>query len=242
MKKIQRKLAGVFVMAIVTANLTGCIPSEKEKINQAEELLEEKYGERFDVLEYYGKLNFEGDYEILAASEEHPDVLFEAKVVSEGSYISDEYVTARVCRTIEEQIYQNLSGLSGYLFVKVQAISKSIDSSNADMTVQEYISFKSKNRFVVYLHYTPEDKDVENTYQVIKNIFSGIEGMNGTIQLYVVEEDLLQQVQEYLDEHAKVDETYKDKLEGIDRISIPYENSEIQMTEEEFAEAVGGRV
>lgn len=229
-------------MATVAANLTGCVMTKNQMMNQAEELLEQKYGEQFNVLECYGRINFGGDYEVVAASQEHPDVLFEAKVLKEDLFLSDEYVTSRVCRSIEEQILQNLGDLPGYLFVKVQAISKSIDSANADMTIQEYLKLKDNNRFVVYLHFSPTEKNVERVYETIKRIFLEIDGMNGTIQLYIVEEDMLRQVQEHLDELPKIDKKYREILNEIDRISIPFENSKIQMTEDEFAMKVRERV
>jgi len=241
MRKIIKKIAGVLIMATVTTNLTGCIMTKNQMMNQAGELLEQKYDEQFNVLECYGRMNFDGDYEVVAASQEHPDVLFEAKVLKKDLFLSDEYVTSRVCRSMEEQILQNLGDLPGYLFVKVQAISKSIDSDNADITMEEYLKLKDNNRFVVYLHYSPTQKNVQKVYETMESIFCELGKINGTIQLYIVEENILKQVQEHLDELPKIDEAYRDILKDIDRISIPFENGKMQMTEEEFMMEARGR-
>lgn len=241
-RKIWKRVMGVFLMAAITLDLSACVSNKKDYEDQACRLLEEKYGEQFEIVEYYGQDRQEEVYEVMAASNHYPDVLFEAKAACDGSYVSDEYIASRVCRLIEEQIEQNLGNLPGYVVVKVQAISKSIDSSNADMSIQEFVSIKSKNRFVIYLHYTPVDKNVEKAYQAIEDILLGMDCLNGTIQFYITDEKTLKQVQEYMEEHAKVDNEYKEIVEKIDRITIPFEQGTIQMSEGEFAERAGDRL
>lgn len=229
-------------MTAVGMNLSACIVNSKEYEEQACSLLEEKYGGQFEVVQYYGKEQLEDFYEVLAVSEDYPDILFEAKAACDGSYLSDEYVSARVCRKIEEKLEQNLSILPGYMLIKVQAISKTIDSADADMSVQEFVSIKEKDRFVVYLHYVPEEKDAGRVYNVFENAFSGLECLNGTMQLYITEEKTLKQIQEYFGEHAKTDNEYKEMTDGIDRVTIPFDLGVIQMTESEFIMEAGGRL
>lgn len=231
MRILRVKIASiVFMTAILSLILLVCIVSIREYEEQACILLEEKYSEQFEVVRCYGKDRFREFYEVLAVSESYPDILFEAKAACDGSYISDEYVSARVCRKIEEKLEWNLRTLPGDMLIKVQVISKTIDSANADMSVQEFVSIKEKDRFVVYLHYVPED--TERVYDALENAFDGLECLNGTMQLYITDEKTLKQIRGYFEKYAKTDNTYKKITDGIERVSIPFEHGLIDIQDD----------
>lgn len=241
MKRWKGIIAGVIIMSIA-AELTACIPNRKEQEEQAVQMLNEKYNEEFQIERYLGQESMNDYYEVLAFSTEYPDILFEAKAARDGSFIMDEYVASRVCRKAEEQMEEQLGGLPGYIQLKVQAVSKSIDSAQADMSMQEFMSLKSNNRFAVYLIYSPAEIDSSKVYQNLTGMFSGLECMSGNIQLYVTDEKVLKQTQEYLGQRAKVDYELDEVLKFADSITIPFGNGNIQLTEREFIEMAGGRL
>lgn len=240
-KKNNNKQTIILVVAIIAiAVILYMLMGGGNTKKLAKKLLEEKFGEEFEVVESYGRVI---DYnEVVAYSLNYPDIFFEAKVYKEDNSISDEYVTSRVCRKIEEKIEQNIVNLPGKIFVRVAAISNSIDSSNSNMSIDEYLTLKSKNQYVVYLHYVPTKKDAIKTYQELKNILNGLEKMKGRIQLYIVDDALLNKVENHLSKLPKIDEEYKDMLEHINRISIPFENGILDMTQEQFVKEANGRV
>lgn len=229
-------------MSIAAAELTACVPNKKKQEAQAVQMLNEKYQEEFEIERYLGGESMSGNYEVLAYSTEYPDILFEARAARDGSFLSDEYIASRVCRLAENQIEKNLGGLAGYLQVKVQAVSKSIDSVQADMSIQEFMSIKTKNRFAVYLVYHPAEGDIKRIYEALANTFTGLECMSGNIQLYLTNEKILKQVQDYLSETAKVDYEFDEALEHTEPVTIPFEHGVIQVSETEFREMAGDRL
>lgn len=241
MKKWKGIIAGVIFMSIA-AELTGCIPNIREQKAQAVQLLNDKYHEDFEIERFLGQESMNDYYEVLAFSTEYPEVLFEARAARDGSYIMDEYVASRVCRKVEQQLEEQLGGLAGYTQVKVQAVSKSIDSAEADMSIQEFMSLKAENKFAVYLIYSPVQMDPQKVYQTLTGMFTGLECMSGSIQLYVTSEKILQQTQIYLEQTAKVDYEFDEALEFTEPITVPFENGRIRLTENEFIEMAGDRL
>lgn len=220
-------------------NITACAPDRQEYEEQACRLLEEKYGEEFEVYDYLGSDHIKNSYKITAFSREYPEILFEAEAAEDGSSLSDQYVASRVCRKIEEQVSGNIAALPGYFQIKVQAVSMSIDSADADMSPEEFASLKTNNQFGIYLHYCPVQEEWEKTWQVIEKAVYGMEYLRGSIFLYIVEEDTLKKIQNYLDENAELYYEYDQIVENVSEIPIPFENGVVQMSENEFLEMAG---
>lgn len=231
-------------MTAVVTNITGCrLMSNKERMEKAKVLLEEKYQEEFEILEYQGIINIaEEEYKVMAAAKNSPDILFEAKASGKESYLSDEYITAKVCRLMEEQMLRNLGSMKGYLKIKIQAVSKTITSSDSKMSIQEYMTLKPSNLYAVYLHYYPLDVDGKVIYENMQKAFVGMGNMSGAIELYIVDEDKLKEIASYLKECAILDEQYKELLSGVIAIRIPFKNGNIQLTEEELVKEIADRL
>lgn len=231
-------------MTAVVTNITGCrLMSNKERMEKAKVLLEEKYQEEFEILEYQGIINIaEEEYKVMAAAKNSPDILFEAKASGKESYLSDEYITAKVCRLMEEQMLRNLGSMKGYLKVKIQAVSKTIASSDSKMSIQEYMTLKPSNLYAVYLHYHPLDVDGKVIYENMQKAFVGMGNMSGAIELYIVDEDKLKEIASYLKECAILDEQYKELLSEVIAIRIPFKNGNIQLTEEELVKEIADRL
>lgn len=235
---------GMMIVSVVAANISGCnLMSNEDRMEKAKELLEEKYQEEFDVLEYYGIINIENDeYQVLASAKNNSDILFEARISAEENYLSDEYITAKICRMMEEKMLQNLGGLNGYLKIKIQAVSKNIDSANSKMTIQEYMALKPSNLYAVYLHYSPQNGDVENLYANLQNACQNMMDISGAMELYILEEDKLKEVARYLEDCAILDDQYKTIVSEITPIRIPFKKGIMEVTEEEFKKEVADKL
>ena len=215
-------------------------PKEYEK--QACRLLEEKYGESFEILHYGGWDWMSDSYKVVAYALEYPDILFEAEIKTDGTSMYDEYICARVCRKIEDLIETNIEDLPGYIQLKVLPLFKRVQSVDADMSVEEFFEQNQKNRYAVYLGYSPQIKDVKAVYGQIAGAFENLEFMSGNIQLYLMEEDKLKEMQTYLEENAKIYYAFEELMEEATNIVIPFEKGKIQITEEKFEEEAGDKV
>jgi len=209
---------------------------------QALTMLEEKYGEEFAVEKYEGTEHLEGFFRITCYPKESPQLLFDSEIACDGSYIEDDYVSVKVCHKAEQKIEQNLERMDGYLLVKVVPVSRNVNSDNADMSVEEFVELKTKNRFAVYLMYCPQRKNAEKTYTEIEKTFDGLSSMSGNIQLYVMQEEELKKMQKYLSGVTELDDTFQDMTEDVERITIPFQNGQIQISEVDFTEKAGERL
>lgn len=237
----RKMMIGVIIMAAAMV-FSGCGMNQDGYKEQAARLLNEKYDEVFVIDKYLGQEHMNDYYEVQAYSENYPAVLFEAKAAKDGSTISDEYVAARVCYTIEKQIQSNIESLPGYMQIDVHAVSNSIDSSDADMTPKQFAELKTKNKYVVYIHYCPQEYDADRVYEVILNTMNGLDYLSGRIRFYIVEEEVLSQVQNYLEEYANLYYDYEELLGDSVCIEIPFENGSVNMAKEEFVKKAGGQL
>ena len=229
-------------MASIVTGTVACGKNQKECEKQALEMLETKYGEKFVVQEYLGQESLEGYFKVSCYPEMDMHILFEAKVACDSSYIEDGYISAVICDKVENQIDENLEHLEGYLVEKVVPVSRSVDSNNPDMDVEEFMALKTKNRFAVYLMYCPQEKDVSKVYKEIQKTFQRLECLSGNIQLYIMQEEALKEVQEYFAETIEPESGFEKITEGAKRITIPFKAGVIQMSEEEFTKEAGGMV
>ncbi len=241
-KNIVRKIVEVIVVAALAAGLTACEKTQKEYEEQALCMLEEKYKEEFTMHEYCSLDYLEGYYTVICYPKEVPQLLFKVKTACDGSYIEDEYISAVICHKAEQKIDENLMFMEGYLLEKVIPVSRLVDSSHADMSVEEFMSLKPKNRFAVYLMYCPEQKNAEKLYAEIQKTFQGLECVSGNIQLYIMQEEELKEMQGYFAGTEDLDYRFEKMTEHTERITIPFEYGKIQMPEEEFVQKAGNLI
>ncbi|MBS6395737.1 MAG: hypothetical protein KH452_01115 [Clostridiales bacterium] len=146
--KMKKKIWKVIGVAVTAASLTACTDRRTEYKEQAVRLLEEKYGESFQIYSYLGREYLEDYYKVTACPEKSPDLLFEAKAACDGSYISDEYLVSGICRRAEEQIKENLGMIPGYLEIKVCSVMQRVKYTDTSMSVSEFVDLIPENSFV----------------------------------------------------------------------------------------------
>lgn len=237
---MRKNLKGVIVMAVMAAELAACEMKQSGYEERALNMLEEKYEEKFTIWQYTGQEFSRGYFTVICSAKEAQDILFEARVANDGSYMEDEYVSAVVCNKAERQIDENLEYMGGYLLEKVVPVSRSLDSADADMSVEEFMTRKPGNRFAVYLMYCPQEKGADRVYAELQKAFRGLDCMSGNIQLYVMQEEELKEMQGYLAEMTEPDLGFEERTEGKKRITIPFEKGVLLMSDKEFTEEAGG--
>lgn len=208
-------------MAALIADLTACISDQEKYEDMAKRMLQKKYDEEFEVVQYLGAEHTEDFFEVTAVSEKNPDVIFEARISRDGAYLDDEYAKAKACHEIEEQMLQNLDENVGYAAIHVETTGE---------------------RMAVYFHISPTEDDPGKLCQAIRDVFAGMDDSDGNMQLYIVDEEMLGKVMAYFDENAKVYYEYDKLLEGVPSLIIPFEQGMIQISEEDFCERTGDRL
>ena len=217
---------------------TECMGIDNRK-NRAKELLEEKYGEEFIVTKYLGSPFMTGYFEVEAYPRCNPELLFKAAVDVDGKEVEDQYVSKSICYNTADLIEQNLNGLRGSYFISIIPIAKNTILSNPQASMEDFVKANDKNRFSVYFFYCPDEQVDKETYASVCEMFKGLECMSGNIPMYVVEEKLLNQVEDYAGENRAFFNDFKLMTKPFHKGYIPFENGKVTMSEAEFLEMAG---
>lgn len=214
-------------MAEVTAALSAC-GKQDERIRTAEQLLNQKYGEEFSVTSYDGQEMMASYYEVTAYANEHPTLPFEASVNSDGSAVSDDYVSRRVCERISEQVALNLSALPCTSYVHTDIMSGDSVCSDPDVSIADFVSeWEPYNRYYIYVHLSEGDLDAGQAAGILAKSLSGLEMLKGNLSVYVSSDEMIAKVQDYVETHTGIYDSYSKLTDSALRGEYSFENGVI---------------
>ena len=170
--------------------MTGCSSQKDDDMIKEDEmpkevkitmdLLEEKYGETFEVKKVgqrWGTL-VKDTFKAIVAPTSDPTLVFEATVDKEGSYIMDGYMTEIALRNIKTILDKDIQNVFQDAFVEINSgiqIFEVVDDLSAESFVINY----PKALFAAYI-YIPEEKLNLQNFDTIKTV---IEAFQNSIQL-----------------------------------------------------------
>ena len=227
-------------MAMAAAGLTGC-ENAKARKKQAAEALEQKYHEKFEVTDYRNAGFMADYYTVQAYADEYPDLLFEASVDIKSGNVMDSYVTKRLCDRLSDKISQNLGILENDYFVFTEAMLGDTLLTDPMVSLEDYMK-DGPNKFTVYLCMNQENANIQNIAEALGKLLDGITGIHGSIAFYLMDSELLKNVQEYVTSH---DDTYGDFDEMVEDAyigSTEFENGSFYLSEDALREMAGGRL
>ena len=195
---------GVTMLLIaVTAVLLCACGSRNERIKTAELLLEEKYGEDFTVTSYEGQEMMADYYSVSAYAKSHPKLPFEANVSEDGTSVSDDYVSRRVCEAISDQVAANITVLPCKYYVHTGIMSGESVCSDPNISIEEFATkWEPNNRYYVYLYISKEIEHVDSSseiiYNALKEALKGIPEISGTMSVYISNDSVIEKVHVYV--------------------------------------------
>lgn len=226
-------------MAIVTTSvLTACSVKPEEKESRAAEALAKKYNKEFEITRVYPQKFGDLYYEVQAYPEDEPQIRFSASVDTENDRISDTYVERLVCTAISRQAAENLDGLPGYYYLFARAMGPQPIADNAEITIREYAAIDPYNQFRIEVFVVPEKKDADAFYNSLAKIFKGLGYLNGSVRLFVVDEEQMESVQAFFDEYDGITLDFLTLSENFFSVKISYKGGEIEMSRDVFADMV----
>lgn len=234
-------LIGVMVLAAVTVDLTGCKgPAQMKK--EAAEALEQKYHEQFEVLACKEGGLFKDYYMVQAYSVEYPDLIFEASIEDKSGAVMDGYVTKRLCDRISEKISQNLGKLENDYYIFTEAMFSESLVADPEILLEEYVKKEPGNEFTIYLCMDKNGASVENIVAASVDMMNGISGISGSVSIYLLDTELLADIQEYVTSHDTTYAEFDDMTDEARVGCVPFENGGFCLTEENFRKMAGDRL
>lgn len=193
--------------------LCGCGNTDRK--NKAEMLLEKKYGEEFTVTEYLGHEVGSDYYTVNAYADNWPDLPFEASPVLDGSGISDDYVSRRVCRKISDRVAENLSGALPFNFyVHTGIMSGDSVCSDPDVGIEEFATvWEPYNQFYIYILVDSHNLSDAELNNCIMSALSGLSCINGNITVYFADQGTIDFAEKYIKTNTGLYDDYFDFIE-----------------------------
>ena len=207
-------MTGVIIMTVMTGNAAGCgAIGPKARMAEAQEALEAKYGGEFTVTEYLGQESFEKYYRVTAYDTEHPELLFEASLNTEGEnagkYVSDTYVSRRVCAKLSEAVSMNLSGLKGVYAVHAEELNPYARGTDPDISLKDYLAQERGVNFLIYLNYVPSETTPEEAGREMAHFSEGTGIDRGKLAIFIMDGNTLGEAEEYAETHAALSDGYQ---------------------------------
>ena len=212
-KKIMLRI-GVIFMSAKLGSLSACGIDKKEWENQTREMLQEKYGEDFEILSIgksYGNMG-NMTYTALCRPKGEEDCLFLTEADKEGTYFQDEYISTLISQKIEHVLEESLQGIAGDCYVHVAPGSKYVDSSDTDMTLEEFLQRNPKNRFAVYAAIEGEPGQIEKVRAALNQALEKIDKINGSLRLSFLDQEGVEAVRERMEQQGITDSRFMELL------------------------------
>lgn len=220
----------------MAANMSCTTPPDYEA--QATRLLEEKYGEPFEIVEVFTPSPTSGNYKVGAHPRSAPELIFNATVAMDGSSLTDGYVCRCVSAKIENQMRENLDGLEGDFLVKAGAAVKTIDSTDTGMSIAEYQAGRPALGYAIYLVYFPGATGASEIYNTISHSFDGLNELHGNLYLYITDDSTLEAVQKLFAQTANADSRFDDLVADSGCVQIAFENGTLAIDQQTFLQTV----
>lgn len=218
------KFSCLIITTVILVTLTACgIGHIRQSVDYTKiaETLNEKYNENFKFINCYPANG--GTYEVVGYSEKHPKSLFETKIASNGTYISDDYVSSRICSKIEEIIAYNINGLDYNYIVKVGSVANNVKYLDANMSIEEFQKLIPANRYAVYLIIDSSEKTIDNA-EIIEKAFTGLVGISGNLNIYETNNDKMYEIDDWMENNAEVEHSFDKILNDSVQSTYSFEN------------------
>ena len=222
------------------AEICGCGNTMHDK-EIAKKLLEEKYGQTFEVETIVETRILDEYYTALAYPSDDPDLLFKVSVSADGQRETDNYVSKCVFKKLADLVGKNLDNLNGYFYIYCTPLVERTGFTDPEMEVEEYLEQVPNGKINIYLHYAPDQMDAENLYHCLQNVYKGIgnEDMEGMIYLFIVDENGLDTAQDYLESHDQIYVEYRKKMDSYYKGYVKIVAGKPDCSKDEFVRKVG---
>lgn len=237
--KIKEKIVLAIMLGVLVMSTVGCgrmIGYEE----MAEKLLHEKYNDEF-VVETIQSVSILDEYYIaLAYQKDQPDTIFRVYVNNDGSGVSDNYVNRLVCAQLSDKVARNLDFLNGIYYIYSTTLIESLELKDPSILLSEYIDTHPKMKYNIYVFYSPDSSDKENLYQGLTNICQGL-SISGNIYLYIMDDGMLKDVQDYLENNDKIYDEGESMFEPYSCGIIKFTNGVLDESKDEVFEMIEGK-
>lgn len=225
----KRTIAIVLLVTLIILMLTGC---GHKRRNLASEVLEERYGEEFELEGDEPAHDFDiARYTVHPVN--NPDLLFTARVDPDDNSVTENYVSRLVCKRFADDIAGKLSGLDGEKMVVVEPMFNVSPTDNKDITIEEYVK-NNASMLSVTVFYVSNTGEPEPAYKAVTETMSQYQFFSGNASIVYLTESDLTSLRERLATSDAYDVEYANIINGKSCGTIRVVDGEVITSYEDF--------
>ena len=224
----------------ILSNSRGAM-TDSEMRRVAQQVLEEKYGERFDVTKTENDREYKSCFFAYANPSAHPEMLFSAHISDDGRTIDDDYFTRTMGSRVSESVRKSVGDIGGEYYIFTSCLSMDgMGESDITMDPSEYAAKHNAEKFTISFYYAPYGGvDTSLLYSRLTDAIADIPAMNGCLVFHVVDNDMLHNVREYIQtNHCFSKDAVMDILKGETQVKMYYGGGRTDLEYEEFSAAL----
>lgn len=217
-------------MSAILGSLSACGIDKKAWEDQTREMLQEKYGEDFEILSIgksYGNMG-NMTYTALCRPKGEKECLFLTEADKEGTYFQDEYISTLISQKIEDALEESLEDMAEDCYIHVAPGSKYVDSSDTDMTLEEFLQRNPKNRFAIYAAIEGEEGQTEKVTAALGKALENIDKINGSLRISFLDEQGVEAVRERMQQQGITDSRFMELLSQGEERNFDIKEGKIQ--------------
>lgn len=217
-------------MSAILGSLSACGIDKKAWEDQTREMLQEKYGEDFEILSIgksYGNMG-NMTYTALCRPKGEEECLFLTEADKEGEYFQDEYISTLISQKIENVLEESLQDMAEDCYIHVAPGSKYVDSSDTDMTLEEFLQRNPKNRFAIYAAIEGEEGQTEKVKAALGRALENIDKINGSLRISFLDEQGVEAVRERMQQQGITDSRFMELLSQGEERNFDIKEGKIQ--------------
>ena len=237
-------------------NLRNYFYTEESLKRVAAKALKEKYDEEFEI--YYAWPRAQTIFYVTCSPKSDMDIVFEAEVYKDGSGVrKDEYLQGVVSKQLSERIQAKLQGVFGddcyvkaHFYADPPTIDELMETYEGEapsydyfkkLTVEEYYQLIEKPYLAIWIFVNKENLDgseeqIEEEYECLSKLFDNEPMKEAGVSCYFVDENTLNECQEYLKKDNKTRGDFEYMVEDVIEFGFGFDYGDIRESFEEYNE------
>jgi len=232
------KMAAAFLGILSLVGLLGC-QSSQATAKQVEEKLEDKYGEKFEVIALGNRWGTKDNDTVTTHVKALKNgIVFEANMKKNGKNLTDNYIYQKINSDISQTLKESLQQ-EGVLSQPKLFISggKKLKYNTSDINLQEYIGTHSPDYFVGMV-ILKDDRSLtpEKIIQSYKSAYSNLQQKNLQTDIWIISSNDYEKAVKDFNSQPDVSKQFFDKFDVISQFYLDIKDGgKIESDNEELA-------
>lgn len=237
-------------------NLKNYFYTESSLKRVAAKALKEKYDEEFEI--YYAWPRDQTSFYVTCSPKNDMDVVFEAEVYKDGSGVyRDEYLQGIVTKQLSERIQVKLKEVFGndcyvkaHFYGGLPTIDKLMETYEGEevsndyfkkITVEEYYQLDETPYLALWIFVNKEnlydgEEQIREEFECLSKLFVNEPMKEAGVLCYFVDENMLNECQEYLKKDSTTRGDFKYMVEDVIEFGFGFDYGDIRESFEEYNE------